>query len=191
MQTLVPAALRRRVLHGLRSLLPGSNRQPSRYRRAALVQLRQGGRAGTPRMRTPERSSGGPSRASCARRDSNPQHPASRAGLSGTLEYEHVEPSSGADPDLAYYESAVTAVCDGSAAGQRLELRSSASEAAVLPLDDPAPGAEGASRTHIPRGLSSRGLPVAVTPAWCAAPASNRDPRIKSPLHVHLCLQRA
>jgi hypothetical protein len=29
----------------------------------------------------------------CARRDSNPQHPASRAGLSATLEYEHVRAS--------------------------------------------------------------------------------------------------
>jgi hypothetical protein len=54
---------------------------------------------------------------------------------------------------------------EGMAAGQRLELRFTAPEAAVLPLDDPASGAEGASRTRKPRGLSSRGLPVAVTPA--------------------------
>jgi hypothetical protein len=51
-----------------------------------------------------------------------------------------LEPSSGADPDHAPYGGAVTAVCDGVAAGQRLELRFTAPEAAVLPLDDPASG---------------------------------------------------
>jgi hypothetical protein len=62
MQTLVPSELRRRVVLtplGLsQSLLPGSNRHPSRYRRAALIQLRQGGGAGTRRGAKPLRSSG-------------------------------------------------------------------------------------------------------------------------------------
>jgi hypothetical protein len=40
-------------------------------------------------------------------------------------------------------------------------------------LDEKALGAEGAIRTRRPRGLSSRGLPIAVTSA-CAAPGSNR-----------------
>ena len=50
--------------------------------------------------------------------------------------------------------------------------------------------AEGASRTHRPRGLSSRGLPIAVTPAWCAARDLNPAPQIKSLLHHHSCSQR-
>jgi hypothetical protein len=40
-------------------------------------------------------------------------------------------------------------------------------------LDEKALGAEGAIRTRKPRGLSPRGLPIAVTSA-CAAPGSNR-----------------
>jgi hypothetical protein len=50
--------------------------------------------------------------------------------------------------------------------------------------------AEGASRTHRPRVLSSRGLPVAVTPALCAARDLNPDPLIKSQLHNRSCSQR-
>jgi hypothetical protein len=48
--------------------------------------------------------------------------------------------------------------------------------------------AEGASRTHRPRVLSSRGLPVAVTPALCAARDLNPDLLIKSQLHNPLML---
>jgi hypothetical protein len=36
-------------------------------------------------------------------------------------------------------------------------------------------GAEGASRTRKPRGLSSRGIPVPFTPAWCATRDLNPD----------------
>jgi hypothetical protein len=50
--------------------------------------------------------------------------------------------------------------------------------------------AEGASRTHKPRGLNPRGLPVAVTPAWCAARDLNPDPLSKSQLHNHSCSRR-
>jgi hypothetical protein len=50
--------------------------------------------------------------------------------------------------------------------------------------------AEGASRTHRPRVLSSRGLPIAVTPAWCAARDLNPDPLIKSQLHNRSCSRR-
>lgn len=78
----------------------------------------------------------------------------------------------------------------GLAARQGFEPQSAASEAAVLPLDDLASGAEGASRTHKPRVLSSRGLPVAFTPAWCAARDSNPVPPGKGRLHHQLCLQR-
>ena len=62
------------------------------------------------------------------------------------LGYEGVEPSSGADPDHLPYEGKVTAVRDGEAAGQGLEPRFTASEAAVLPLDDPALSTGGGSR---------------------------------------------
>jgi hypothetical protein len=36
-------------------------------------------------------------------------------------------------------------------------------------------GAEGASRTRKPRGLSSRGMPIPFTPAWCATRDLNPD----------------
>jgi hypothetical protein len=42
--------------------------------------------------------------AKCARRDSNPQHLASRASLSAMLEYEQTEPPPGADPGRPPYE---------------------------------------------------------------------------------------
>jgi hypothetical protein len=76
------------------------------------------------------------------------------------------------------------AVRGGEAAPHGFEPRFTASEAAVLPLDERAPSAEGAIRAHRPRGLSSRGLPVAVTPA-CAARGSNPVPLGKSQLHHH------
>jgi hypothetical protein len=44
----------------------------------------------------------------CARRELNPQHPASRADLSASLEYEHMEPPPGADPGLLPYGGRVT-----------------------------------------------------------------------------------
>jgi hypothetical protein len=50
-------------------------------------------------------------------------------------------------------------------------------------------GAEGGTRSRMPRGLSSRGLPVAFTSAY-AARVSNSVPRIKSPVHHQSCLQR-
>jgi hypothetical protein len=40
--------------------------------------------------------------------DLNPQHPASRADLSASLEYEHMEPPPGADPGLLPYGGRVT-----------------------------------------------------------------------------------
>lgn len=81
------------------------------------------------------------------------------------LSYNRMEPSSGADPDHAPYESAVTAVCDGIAAGQRLELRFAAPETAVLPLDDPASGAGGGHRTRkAARSELRQAPPVAVAP---------------------------
>jgi hypothetical protein len=61
--------------HPIESLLPVSNRHLARYRRAGACPVALG-RA--------ER---------CARRDSNPQRPASRAGLSARLEYEHIRAS--------------------------------------------------------------------------------------------------
>jgi hypothetical protein len=55
----------------------------------------------------------------------------------------------------------------------------------------PGTGTGGASRTRRPRDLSSRGLPVAVTPAWYAARGSNSVPSLKRRVHHPSCLQRA
>jgi hypothetical protein len=84
------------------------------------------------------------------------------------------EPPPGADPGQPPYEGGAAAVRGGKAALHGFEPRPAASGAAVLPLDQRASSAEGAIRTHRPRGLSSRGLPVAVTPAY-AASGSNGD----------------
>jgi hypothetical protein len=46
-----------------------------------------------------------PSRAACARRDSNPQHPASRAGLSANWSTSTSEPPDGLEPPSSPYES--------------------------------------------------------------------------------------
>ena len=46
---------------------------------------------------------------------------------------------------------------------------------AGLPDSPMAIGAEGGSRTRRPRGLSSRGMPVPFTPAWCATRDLNPD----------------
>jgi hypothetical protein len=71
------------------SLLPDSNRQPSRYRRAALTSCAKearGERHAARRVKVPryDPASGPPRAVRCARRESNPQHPASRAGLSAS-----------------------------------------------------------------------------------------------------------
>lgn len=63
----------------------------------------------------------GPKGNACARRDSNPQHPASRADLSARLEYEHMEPPPGVEPGHPRYEGGAAAVRGGVAAGQGLE----------------------------------------------------------------------
>ena len=98
MQTLIPAELRRRVVPTTQepnqSLLPGSNRHPSRYRRAALIQLRQGGGAGARRGAESVRPSG---RAVARPVSSAGLEPAS-SGISDRslyqLEYEHFVTSS-------------------------------------------------------------------------------------------------
>jgi hypothetical protein len=54
------------------------------------------------------------------------------------LGYEDLEPPPGADPGHPRYEGGAAAVRGGRAAGQGLEPRSTGSEPAVLPLDDPA-----------------------------------------------------
>ena len=95
------------------------------------------------------------------------------------LEYEHVEPPPGADPGHPLYESGAAAVRGGVAAHRGFEPRSAQSDCAVLPVGrmgiEWALSAEGAIRTRRPRGLSSRGLPIAVTSAY-AAGDSNPDP---------------
>jgi hypothetical protein len=103
--------------------------------------------------------------AACPRRDSNAHYRSPRDRDSCRLVYEDVEPSSGADPDHTPYGGAVTAVCDGLAAHRGFEPRLPNPESGVLPVERMGIGAEDASRTRKPRGLSSRGLPVAVTPA--------------------------
>lgn len=117
------------------------------------------------------------------RRELNPQRPAPHAGASA-VGLRGREPPSGADPDHLPYEGKVTAVCDGAAAGQGLEPRLAASEAAVLPLDDPALSTGGGSRTRTSEAhqdLSLARLPVTPRPR---APPGNRTPyrRIKSPV---------
>ena len=93
------------------------------------------------------------------------------------LEYERAEPSSGADPDHRPYEGQVTAACDGvELLGKVSNLRCGAQNPEACRLADPALRAEGAIRTRKPRGLSSRGIPVPVTPASCAARDSNPEP---------------
>ena len=78
----------------------------------------------------------------------------------------------------------------GLAAGQGVEPRLAGPEPAVLPLDDPASRAEGATRTRKPRGLSSRRPPIAFTAARCAARGSNPVPSGKSRVHHRKCLRR-
>jgi hypothetical protein len=82
------------------------------------------------------------------------------------------EPSSGADPDRRPYGGRVTAVCDGGPPGG--QARRTARGLQGRPRTGPR--AEGAIRTRKPRGLSSRGIPVPVTPASCAARDSNPEP---------------
>jgi hypothetical protein len=63
----------------------------------------------------------GPKGNACARRDSNPQHPASRADLSTRLEYEHMEPPPGVEPGHPRYEGGAAAVRGGEADHPGLE----------------------------------------------------------------------
>ena len=112
--------------------------------------------------------------AKCPRQDLNlrctaPQTVASAAGLRG------LEPPPGADPGHPPYEGGAAAVRGGEAAGQGLEPRFAASEAAVLPLDDPAMvGEEGLE----PSSGCFWGRPLFRwrTRPQCAASDSNREP---------------
>src|SRR5215469_12748001 len=115
-------------------LLPESNRQPSRYRRAALVQLRQGGRQCRSHVKALAlgvRSAG--------------LEPAT-SSISGwslcQLEYEHLRASGRSRTACLRFTRATLSLVSyrGMAAGQRLELQFTASGAVVLPLDDPASG---------------------------------------------------
>jgi hypothetical protein len=107
------------------------------------------------------------------------------------LGYEEMEPPPGADPGHPPYEGGAAAVRGGVASGAGLEPARAGFRALLgTPAPHPEPSAEGAIRTHRPRGLSSRGLPVAFTPAWCAARASNSVPLGKSQVHHPSCLQR-
>jgi hypothetical protein len=144
------------------SLLPDPNRDLLRTGQTRF-RLRQGGESrGT--AADPSRRSEDPG--SYARRESNPHQRGPRPRPSTCLRHERMEPSSGADPDLAPYGGAVTAVCDGTGWPSRPRTRELRGQGpAGLPIPLMAIGAEGAIRTHKPRGLGSRGLPVAFTPA--------------------------
>ena len=87
----------------------------------------------------------------------------------------HQEPPPGADPGLQHFRGRAAAVRGGEAAGQGLEPRFAASEAAVLPLDDPAlVGEEGLE----PSSGCFWGRPLFRwrTRPQCAASDSNREP---------------
>lgn len=89
------------------------------------------------------------------------------------LEYEHESrrpvPTRAVRCTKAEPQPCAAAWLPGLDSNQRGGVQSPAGDAYAPPGN----GAEGAIRTRRPRGLSSRGLPIAVTPA-CAAPGSNR-----------------
>lgn len=105
--------------HPIASLETDSNRRPVLYKRTAraFLSYRGMGLSGlqtlscyrgftqaeipTPRSSRSHNAEGGTTRRivlPCARRDSNPQRPASRAGPSAMLGYEHMEPLDGLEP---------------------------------------------------------------------------------------------
>jgi hypothetical protein len=96
------------------------------------------------------------------------------SGISGRplcqLEYEHLEPPGGIEPPTWRLQSARSGHLsyEGAAAGQRLELRFTAPEAAVLPLDDPAWSALPGGRTLTVRLLKAVPLPVGLGRLTCA-----------------------
>jgi hypothetical protein len=172
----VPLPLSRRELAGLES-----NPRPVTVKAAgalpteqpairALPQGRTGQAALTRGTRTPVR------RASCPRRDSNAhcRSPRDRDSCrwstrtwSRHLVSNRASCLTGAGPQ---------AVRGGKAGHPGFEPGNSGSRARrICQFSQWPSSAEGAIRTHMPRGLSSRGLPVAVTPAWCAARDSNPD----------------
>jgi hypothetical protein len=106
-------------------------------------------------------------RARCARRESNPHHPASHAGLSASWSTSTWSRHRVPTPAACLTGAGSQAVCDGVAARQGFEPQFTAPEAAVLPVRRSGIGCgrRHASRTRKPRDLSSRGLPVAITPA--------------------------
>ena len=68
-------------------------------------------------------------------------------------------------------------LCDGSGLpGKVSNLHCGGQGPEACRLADPALRAEGAIRTRRPRGLSSRGIPVPVTPASCATRDLNPEP---------------
>jgi hypothetical protein len=92
------------------------------------------------------------------------------------LGYEDMEPPPGADPGHPPYEGGAAAVRGGKAGHPGFEPGTPGpgpGGSAVFPQWPS--GAEGASRTRKPRGLSSRGIPVPFTPARCATRDLNPD----------------
>jgi hypothetical protein len=114
--------------------------------------------------------------ASCARRDSDPQPPGPRPGAStywATSTWSR-HPVSNRASRLT--KAGPQAVRGGAAGHPGLEPGNSGSRARrICQFSQWPSGAEGASRTRKPRGLSSRGMPVPFTPAWCATWDLNPD----------------
>jgi hypothetical protein len=136
------------------SLRPGSNGLPAVYKTAALPgELRRHRVLGAIRTHTAEHLGLVP-----------PADWATRTS----------EPPSGADPDRPPYEGGAAAVRGGE--GFRGWTRTSEDKGQGLAGDTDAPpgtGTGGEIRTLKRPGLSRPGIPVPVTPAWCAARGSN------------------
>ena len=94
-----------------------------------------------------------------ARRESNPHQPGPRPGPSTKVRHERLEPLDRLERSPPGYDAGtLPGATEAWAPGAGVEPTSPGSGPGILPLNDPGSSAEGAIRTHRPRGLSSRGL---------------------------------
>lgn len=111
----------------------------------------------------------------CARRESNPQHPAPRADLSAVWSTStwsrHPVPTRAICRTKAEPQPCAAASLPGLGSNQRGQDSESCWEASIPPGN----GARGGSRTHIRQFLGLAALPVGCTRAQYAASGSNGD----------------